>query len=150
MQVLVQSEASAMASDATACQAVVLDTNILVGAGFNPRSNSARLVDAVRERRLRMIWNAATRSEAEYILRKIPRLSWDRFASLFRETDRYPGETAPERFDAVADPADRKFAALADAANVVLVTQDAGLIQGLAQTSVAVATPGEFVRRCGV
>ena len=43
---------------------VVLDTNVFVAAGFNPGSHSARLVEAVRDRRLRMIWDEATREEA--------------------------------------------------------------------------------------
>jgi predicted nucleic acid-binding protein len=97
-----------------------------------------------------MIWNDATRDEAEYILRRIPRLSWDQFASLFRESDRFQGETTPDQFEYVADPADRKFAALAAAGNALLVTQDAGLLRGLAGTSVQALTPGESVRRCGV
>jgi len=131
------------------CQALVLDTNILVAAAFNPHSNSGMLVDAVREGRLRMIWNEATRAEAEYILRRIPRLSWDEFASLFRESDRFDGKVSSEdQFDHVGDPADRKFAALADAANVLLVTNDAGLLESLERTRVRALRPGEFMRDC--
>ena len=131
------------------CRVVVLDTNILVAAGFSPRSNSARLINAVRGGRLRMIWNDATRDEAEHILRRIPPLSWEQFASLFHASDRFQGETFPDQFDYVADRADRKFAALAAAAKASLVTQDAGLLQALADTGVLALTPGEFVRRCG-
>jgi uncharacterized protein len=40
---------------------VVLDTNVFVGAGFNPRSHSALLLDAVRDGRLRMVWDDAIR-----------------------------------------------------------------------------------------
>jgi predicted nucleic acid-binding protein len=128
----------------------VLDTNILVGAGFNPRSDSARLVDAVREGRLRMIWNDATRGEAEHILRRIPPLSWESFATLFRESDRFQGTASPDEFDYVDDPADRKFAALATAANVLLVTNDARLLEALAGSGGRALRPGDFVRRCGV
>jgi predicted nucleic acid-binding protein len=135
--------------DVPECQAVVLDTNIFVGAGFNSRSSSARLVDAVRDGRLRMIWNDATRDEAEHILRRIPPLERDRFASLFREADRFRGETKPDQFRFVTDPADRKFAALAEAASVPLVTQDTVLLQDLARAGVPAVTAGEFVRRCG-
>jgi predicted nucleic acid-binding protein len=42
---------------------VVLDTNVFVGAGFNPRSHSALLLDAVRDGRLRMVWDDATHKE---------------------------------------------------------------------------------------
>jgi predicted nucleic acid-binding protein len=133
--------------DDSARTAVILDTNVFVGAGFNPRSHSARLVDAVRTGRLRMLWNDATRRETERILRQIPRLAWDHFAPLFREADRFQGETYPEEFDYVPDPADRKFAALADAARVSLVTSDQDLLQGRERASVPILTPAEFDRR---
>src|SRR5215211_1222060 len=109
--------------------AAVLDTNVFVGAGFNRSSHSARLVKAVEDGRLRMVWNDATRREVERILRRIPRLSWERVAPLFREEWTYVGETHPEQFDYVPDPADRHFAALADAAGVPLVTSDDHLLQ---------------------
>jgi predicted nucleic acid-binding protein len=129
---------------------VILDTNVFVAAGFNPTSHSARLIDAVRTGRLRMVWNDATRREIEHILRQIPRLSWERYVDLFREEDRFQGETHPEQFDYVPDPADRKFAALADATGVPLVTSDEDLLQGRARASTPILTPGEFVRRYGV
>jgi len=129
---------------------VVLDTNIFVAAGFNVRSNAARLVDGVRDRRLRMIWTYSTRAEAEHILRRIPRLSWERSADLFRPADRFPGEIAPADFEQVSDPADRIFAALAHAANVPLVTQDQALLEDLALIGVPACTAHEFVDRCGL
>src|SRR5437667_11713347 len=94
---------------------VVLDTNVFVAAGFNPGSHSARLVEAVRDGRLRMLWDDATHAEIEHVMRQIPRLSWTRIADLFRSEDRFGGSTHPEAFGFVPDPADRKFAALADA-----------------------------------
>ena len=42
---------------------VVLDTNVFVAAGFNRGSHSAWLVEAVRDGRLRMVWDNATRAE---------------------------------------------------------------------------------------
>ena len=127
---------------------LVLDTNVFVGAGFNPHSSSARLVEAIRDGRLRMIWNQATRDETAHILRQIPRLSWDAFAPLFRQADRFPAETHPEQFGYVPDPADRKFAALAHAARVTLVTSDRGLLQASSRAEIPILTPAEFVRRC--
>ena len=133
----------------TSCPAIVVDTNILVGAGFNPRSDSARLVEALREGRLRMVWNDATRQETEYILRRIPRLAWTQFSDLFRESDRFRGVVSPEhQFGHVGDAADRKFAALAAAANAVLTTNDVPLRRSLAATSVRAVRPGELLRDC--
>ncbi len=123
-------------------EAVVLDTNVFVGAGFNRASSSARLLAAVRDGQLRMIWNDATRAETAHILRQIPRLSWDAVAPLFREQDRFPGETNPDAFGCVPDPADRKFAALASAAGVPLVSSDRALLEASDCAGVEILKPG--------
>ena len=41
---------------------VVIDTNVFVAAGFNPRSAAARILAAVREGRFQLIWNEPTPS----------------------------------------------------------------------------------------
>ena len=134
----------------TGADEVVLDTNVFVAAGFNPGSHSARLVEAVRDGRLRLVWDDATHAEIEHVMRQIPRLSWTRIADLFRAEDRFGGSTHPEAFGFVPDPADRKFAALADAVQAPLVTSDAGLLNAGGQMAVPVLKPSEFARRCGV
>jgi uncharacterized protein len=123
---------------------VVLDTNVFVAAGFNPLSHSAQMVEAVRDGRLRMVWNDATRQEVEHVMRQIPRLSWTRIAGLFRSEDRFEGSTHPDDFGFVPDPSDRKFAALADAAQAPLVTSDAGLLNARGQMAVPVLKPSEL------
>ena len=129
------------------CGGVVLDTNVFVAAGFNPRSDSACVVDALHLGRLRMVWDSSTQLEVEHVLRQIPRLSWSTVAALFRAEDKFAGTTQPEKFSFVPDSADRKFAALADAAQVPLVTSDRGLLMAAAQMTVPVLQPGEFLRR---
>ncbi len=125
---------------------VVLDTNVFVGAGFNPRSHSALLLNAVRDGRLRMVWDDATHEEIEHVLRRIPRMSWGAVAELFREEDRFDGETHPHKFGYVPDPTDRKFAALAASANVPLVTSDRGLLNARGQAPFPILKPSEFAR----
>src|SRR5437870_8190852 len=49
---------------------VVLDTNVFVAAGFNPGSHSARLVEAVRDGRLSIVWDDATHTEIEHVMRR--------------------------------------------------------------------------------
>jgi uncharacterized protein len=127
---------------------VVLDTNVFVAAGFNPGSHSARIVEAVRDGRLRMIWDDATREETEHVMRQIPPLSSTRIADLFRAEHRFGGSTHPGAYGFVPDPADRKFAALAEAARAPLVTSDAGLLNARARMAVRVLKPSEFARRC--
>jgi predicted nucleic acid-binding protein len=127
-------------------QPVVLDTNVFVAAGFNPRSASAQLVDAAKQGQLRMVWNDATRREIERIMGQIPPLRTHAVADLFRPADRFTGATHPERFAQIEDPDDRKFAALADAAGATLVSNDDHLLRHRERLKVPVLTPGEFLR----
>jgi predicted nucleic acid-binding protein len=124
--------------------AVVLDTNVLVAAGFNPRSASAKIVDAVKRGELHMVWNDATRREIEHIVRKIPPLRARAVAPLFRPEDRVTIPTHPERFAEIPDPDDRKFAALADATGAVLISNDEHLLSHRDRMSLTVLTPSEF------
>jgi predicted nucleic acid-binding protein len=123
---------------------VVLDTNVFVAAGFNPRSTSARIVGEVRAGRLHMAWNERTRGEIEAVVRQIPPLSWEPFAELFRQEAQSDANLTLDQFTYVRDPADRKFAALARATGAVLVTADDHLLATRNQGDVEVRTPGEF------
>lgn len=121
--------------DSDAPGPVVLDTNVFVGAGFNPGSASAEMIDAVRAGELRMVWSEATRSETRRIVEKIPPLAragaWEEFAEAFREEDRVEVTLDETRFDQVPDPEDRKFAALAAQTGAVLVSSDRDLLDHL-------------------
>ncbi|MGH7630249.1 MAG: PIN domain-containing protein [Gemmatimonadales bacterium] len=123
---------------------MVLDTNVLVAAGFNPRSASAKIVGAVKEHQLRMVWNVATRREIERVVRQIPPLRSKSVAQLFRPENHVTATTHPERFDTISDLEDRKFAALAQAAGAVLISNDEHLLKGRDQLHVPVLTPREF------
>ncbi|WP_404788182.1 putative toxin-antitoxin system toxin component, PIN family [Altericista sp. CCNU0014] len=125
-------------------QAVLLDTNVFVAAGFKPKSHSAQIVAQVRDGLLPMVWNEQTRQETAFIVRKIPPLSWDAIAPLFRLEDCYLGDLFPERFALISDPADIKFAALADATGAVLITMDRDLLSIRDAVAIAIWTPSEF------
>lgn len=107
---------------------IVIDTNVFVAAAFNRGSASAQIVSLVSECRVALVWNESTRRETEIILNRIPRLSWDDVAPLFRAENRYDGLTLPEDFAGVPDSDDRKFAALASAAQATLITNDGHLL----------------------
>lgn len=124
--------------------AVILDTNIFVAAGFNRESRSAQIVEEVRSGHLRMVWNEQTRRETQFIVKTIPPLSWEAVAMLFREADRYDGETAPQSFGAIPDVDDRKFAALAAATGAILITNDDHLLDYREQIGLEILTPGEY------
>jgi hypothetical protein len=114
------------------------------GGGLNPRSASARILAGIREGRFRLIWNQPTRRETEMILRRIPRLEWSKFADLFR-AEEFTGSVEPGAFGGIADPDDRKFAALAAAANASLVTNDNLLLAERDRIGVDVLTPRDFL-----
>ena len=126
---------------------VVLDTNVFVAAGFNPQSASAHIVDAVMQGRIRMMWNDATRREIERIMQQIPPLRTIAAAERFRLADRFTGATHPERFGDIPDPDDRKFAALAQAAGAILISNDDHLLRHRDSRDLTVLTPGEFWQR---
>jgi uncharacterized protein len=128
-------------------EGVVIDTNVFVAAGFNPRSGSARILEGVREGRFRLIWNHPTRSETEMILRRIPRLDWQKVAELFRPEGKFAGPVDPTAFTEIADPDDRKFAALSAAANVPLVTSDKLVLAQRGRIGIEIVTPRDFLAR---
>ena len=128
-------------------EGVVIDTNVFVAAGFNPRSASARILEGVREGRFRLIWNQPTRHETEMILRRIPRLDWQKVADLFRPEDEFTGPADPAAFAVIADPDDRKFAALSAAANAPLVTSDKLVLAQLGRIGIEIVTPRDFLAR---
>lgn len=129
---------------------VVIDTNIFVGAAFNPDSASGRIIDAVRDQQLRLVWNDDTRTETMSVLSTIPPIDEQQFADLFDEAGHYSGPTDPQRFEVIADATDRKFAALAAAGSTVVVSNDSDLLDVRAQLPVAVQRPSQFVDYCGV
>ena len=128
-------------------EGVVIDTNVFVAALFNPRSASARILEGVREGRFWLIWNQPTRGETEMILRRIPRLDWQKVADLFRPQEEFTGPVDPAAFTEIADPDDRKFAALSAAANVPLVTSDKLVLAQRGKIGIDIFTPREFLER---
>jgi predicted nucleic acid-binding protein len=124
---------------------VVIDTNVLVASGFNPRSHSAQIVEQVRCGRLRMVWTEQTREEAALIVGKIPPLSWEAIAVLFRPEDCYGGALFPEQFQQIPDKADIKFVALSDATGAPLITMDKELLSFRETLSVPMLMPFEFL-----
>jgi predicted nucleic acid-binding protein len=138
-----------LASCGVIMRRVVIDTNVFVAAGFNPRSAAARILAAVREGRFQLIWNEPTRRETEMILRRIPHLHWERVSDLFQPETEFTGPIDPESFALVPDPEDRKFAALGAAAQTPLVTNDHHLLSHRNSIGIDVLTPRAFLAREG-
>ena len=128
-------------------EGAVVDTNVFVAAGFNSRSASARILEGVRDGLFRLIWNQPTRSETEMILRRIPRLGWQKVADLFRPEGEFTGPVDPAAFTVIPDPDDRKFAALSAATNVPLVTSDKLVLAQRGKIGIEIVTPRDFLAR---
>jgi predicted nucleic acid-binding protein len=120
---------------------------VFVAAGFNPRSASARIVEAVKQKQVRMVWNETTCREIEHILQKIPLLRAHPVAELFRTSDRFTAAIHPERFAFIPDSDGHTFAALAQAAGATLVSNDEHLLHYRDRMDVSVLTPEAFWRR---
>lgn len=129
---------------------VILDTNIFVGAGFNAESNARRITEAVEHGDLLLVWSDATRAESLKVVSSIPPLPDGVFEAMFTDAGHYDGPTRPDRFQQVPDETDRKFAALAEATGVVLVSNDDDLLANRKQTGVTIHTSSEYVERAGI
>lgn len=126
---------------------LVVDTNVFVAAGFKPESQSARIVRLIRAGDLRLVWNEETRGEIEHTVGRIPVLSNAILDNLFRAEDCYEAKPDEEGYDYISDPADRKFAALAAAADGLLISSDDHLLAWRKRIPIPVLTPAEFTRR---
>ncbi|MEM9062570.1 MAG: PIN domain-containing protein [Pseudomonadota bacterium] len=120
----------------------ILDTNVFVGAGFNPRSASSELVKAALAGQIQLVWDAPTRDETRRILTKIPKLSWSAVSDAFSADTEWTGSTNLDAVSYVGDPEDRKFAALSLATGAPLVSSDSDLLDHADRLEVM--TPGAF------
>lgn len=128
---------------------VVLDTNVFVAAAFDESTASGRIIHAVRERRFPLVWTTGTRRETEGVLRKIPPLNWEPFEDLYADELRYDGKVDLDGVSYVSDPADRKFAALAEATGATLVSNDRHLLAQRERGKTPILTSSEFWNRFG-
>jgi uncharacterized protein len=129
---------------------VILDTNIFVAAGFKSTSYSAQIVEQIRSGQLQIVWSEETLQETEFIVRKIPPLSWENFSSLFQLENCYSGPLSPQNFQQISDRADIKFAALAAATGAVLITMDRDFLSVRETLDIVIMTPYEFTATSGL
>ena len=125
---------------------VVIDTNVLIAAAFKPASDSARLIRAVRDRLVRLVWNEETLAETRALMRRIPPISFEAVEDLFEESHRETDRLDTSAFSTVPDPDDRKFAALAAFSGATLVTLDAHLLEAARGADYLACTPSAFLR----
>ena len=77
---------------------LVLDTNVLVSASFNPQSSSAKIIQWIRDEKCEFVWDEATQAETKHVLDQIPKIGWEDFVWLFNPQTQYKGkDREPER-----------------------------------------------------
>jgi putative PIN family toxin of toxin-antitoxin system len=123
---------------------VVLDTNVLVAAAYNPNSASRRLVEACLKGELVAVLSPALRREYELILARAVRGQpyQERLQQLLEKAVVVEPEATPR---VVADdPDDDKLVAVALAAGDVLVTNDAHLLAVDGHEGLKVVRPADL------
>jgi putative PIN family toxin of toxin-antitoxin system len=126
---------------------VVLDTNVLVGAAYNPGSASRRIVDACLRGELLPVLSAALRREYEQILVRAVRRSRDRHGVRQLLEQALVVEPADTPRVVPEDPADDKLVALALAAHAdAIITSDCHLLTLDPPGPVCILRPESFVR----
>jgi uncharacterized protein len=127
---------------------VVLDTNVLIAAAYNPGSASARIVNLCRSGRLSMVVSPDVEREYELMLDRALHGKADREAidaAIDRAEVHFPDETPRV---VTADPADDMLlAAAVEGEADALVTNDAEVLKVHPYRGVQVLRPADFVRQ---
>ncbi len=132
-----------------ALRRVVLDTNVLVAAAYNPSSASRRLVEACLLGEITIILSAAVRKEYEFILGRAVR--GRRYAERLRLLVGRAEAVEPGEAPRVVpdDPEDDKLVAAALAGGAVLVSNDGHLLAVAGHRGLRVMRPADLVRLRG-
>lgn len=128
---------------------VVLDTNVLVAAAYNPASASRRIVEACLDGDLTSVSSPALRREYEFILARAVRGRpyRERLHRLIGGAESV--EPAKTPWVVADDPDDDKLVSAALAAGAVLVTNDAHLLALAGHEGLKVVRPADvWAGRC--
>lgn len=126
---------------------VVLDTNVLVAAAYNPRSASRRVVEACLDGGLTPVLSPALRREYEFVLSRAAR--GRPYLGRIRRLLDGAEVVEPAQTPRVVpdDPEDDKLVAVARAARAVLVTNDAHLLALAGYEGLEVMRPADVRAR---
>jgi putative PIN family toxin of toxin-antitoxin system len=126
---------------------VVLDTNILVAAAYNPGSASRRIVEACLHGELTAVVSPTLRREYEFILARAARGRpfRERIHQLLDSAEVVEPAQTPRAVP--DDPEDDKLVAAALAAGAILVTNDAHLLAIAGHEGLKVVRPADVRAR---
>lgn len=125
---------------------VVVDTNVLVGSAYNPRSASRTIVTACQRGDLQLFASPATLREYELILPRAirNRQQRDQLLDLVYQACQVQPRATPRVVP--GDPQDDKFVAVAVAASAVaLVTNDQAVLDVGSYQGIAMLRPSAFL-----
>jgi putative PIN family toxin of toxin-antitoxin system len=124
---------------------VVLDTNVLVAAVYNPGSASRRIVEACLKGDFTPILSPALRREYEFIVSRAARGRpyLERLQALLENAELVVPEQTPRVVP--DDPDDDKLVAVALAAGAVLVSNDAHLLAVSGHGGLQVLRPADLL-----
>jgi putative PIN family toxin of toxin-antitoxin system len=122
---------------------VVLDTNVLVAAVYNPDSASRSVVEACLDGKLQAVLSPALHREYEFILARAARgrLYLERIQRLLDSAEGVEPAQVPRVVP--DDPEDDKLVAAALAGRAVLVTNDAHLLAVAGHEGLQVVRPAD-------
>jgi putative PIN family toxin of toxin-antitoxin system len=126
-----------------AARRVVLDTNVLVAAAYNPRSASRHVIEACLGGELTPVVSGALRREYEFILARAVRgrAYLERVRQLLDRAEVVEPAQVPRVVP--DDPGDDKLVAAALAAGAVLVSNDGHLLALAGQEGLEVVRPAD-------
>lgn len=126
---------------------IVLDTNLFVAAYFNPRSNSARILNGCLDSKYQPIFTPAIIKEANYILTqiKVRQEYKDKVKKLIKKGKLI--KNTPRVKMVSADPEDDKFLSCsAEGGANYLITSDEHLLKIKEFRKAKIIKPSQFLR----
>lgn len=125
---------------------VVIDTNLIIAARWNPRSSSNRIIGMVIEGKVSAVYTTAIKNENLHILEKVkpPKDYLDKILKFYRISRKVD---AKRKIDICPDKADNRFleAAVAGKASYI-ISSDRHLLDLKEFEGVRILKPGDFER----
>lgn len=125
---------------------VVIDTNLIIAARWNPGSSSNRIINMVIEGKVSAVYTTAIKNENLHILEKVkpPKDYLDKILKFYRISRKVD---AKRKIDICPDKADNRFleAAVAGKASYI-ISSDRHLLDLKEFEGVRILKPGDFER----
>ena len=125
---------------------VVIDTNLIIAARWNPRSSSNRIINGVLKGDIDAVYTSEIKNENLHILEKVkpPKDYLDKILKFYRISKKV---TSDRRINASPDKADNRFLEAAVAGKVdYIISSDRHLLDLKEFEGVEILKPGDFER----